>query len=255
MPIDFSKVASEYAAYRPAFPARLFERLAEFGIGLERQRVLDLGSGTGLFGAALTARGCRVVHVDPGRGMLQHPNSIVALAEAIPFQDACFDVVAAAQCWHWFDRNRAPREILRVLKPGAGLAAVYQMYIPLPGSVAEATERLILQHQPRWRHANSAGINGQVLRDMQASGFVRIESFTFDVHIRFTREAWRGFIRTTSPIGASMSQDQLEQFDRDHDVLLNDWPRELDIPHRVFAAVARKPIIGPERPGAQHERT
>lgn len=243
MPIDFGKTRDDYSACRAPFPAALFDRLAGFGIGRAGQLVLDLGSGTGLFGAELQSRGCQVIHVDPSPDLLSHPASVVARAEAIPFTDNTFDIVSAAQCWHWFDRITAPLEILRVLKPGGQLAVVYQMYIPMPGSVAAASERLILKHRPRWRHANSAGINGQVLRDMQASGFAGIESFSFDVEIPFARETWRGFIRTTSPVGASMTTEQLDRFDSEHEQLLRNWPETFNIPHRVFAATAQKPII------------
>jgi hypothetical protein len=149
--------------------------------------------------------------------------------------------VTVAQCWHWFDRELAPREIFRVLRPTGSVAVVYQTHIPMPGSVAEATEQLILKHRPGWRHANSTGLNGQVLRDLQACGFIGIESFSFDIKANLTREQWRGFIRTTSPVGASMSPDQIERFDREHEALLGNWPEILAIPHRVFAAVARKP--------------
>jgi hypothetical protein len=149
--------------------------------------------------------------------------------------------VTAAQCWHWLDRTQAPREIYRVLRPGGFVAGIYQTYIPLPGSVAEATEKLILQHCPNWRHTNSTGINGQLLRDLQISGFENIESFSFDVDIAFTPDAWRGYIRTTSPVGPSMSAAQLEQFDREHAEMLRTWPASPTIPHRVFAAVARRP--------------
>jgi len=112
----------------------------------------------------------------------------------------------------------------------------------MPGSIAETTERLILKHRPGWRHANSTGLNGQVLRDLQAGGFIRIETFSFDIDVPLTREQWRGFIRTTSPVGASMSPEQIARFDRDHETVLEDSPAMLMIPHRVFAAIARKPV-------------
>jgi SAM-dependent methyltransferase len=197
-----------------------------------------------LFSQQLDVRGCNVVSIDASATLLAHApvsKRIAAHAEAIPFEDESFDVVTAAQCWHWLDRVRTPREILRVLRRGGSLAVIYQTYIPLPGSVSEATESLILRHRPSWRHANSTGINGQVLRDVQIAGFVRIESFSFDLEISFSHVAWRGFIRTTSPVGASMSASQLRQFDHDHALLLRDWPPTLRVPHRVFAAIARKP--------------
>ena len=244
---DFAATASDYARFRRGFPTELFDRLQGHGIGHVNQRVLDLGAGTGLLGTSLQDRGCRVWAVDPSAALLAaspdvRPTRVVARAEAIPFPDNYFDAVMAGQCWHWFDRGIAPREMLRVLRPGGFIAAIYQMYAPLAGSVAEATERLILRFQPRWRHANSAGINGQVLRDFQSRGFGGIESFSFDRHYVFSHAEWRGFIRTTSAVGASLPPDRLAEFDREHATLLLDWPEPMQIPHRLFAAIARKPI-------------
>ena len=44
---DFGKTASDYGRYRAGFPAELYDRLQSFGVGLEGQRLLDLGTGTG----------------------------------------------------------------------------------------------------------------------------------------------------------------------------------------------------------------
>ncbi len=264
--IDFGRTASDYARYRIAFSPRLFERLQLIGIGCAGQKVLDLGAGTGLFGAAMRERGCVVTSVEPSIELLRRSQTpllryseeadrldenpglrstsdtgVCAYArEALPFENESFDVVAVAQCWHWFDRQAAPGEILRVLKPGGSVAVIYQTYIPLPGSIAERTEQLILRHRPGWRHANSTGMNGQVLRDLQINHFTDIESFSFDIEVPFSRESWRGYIRTTSAVGASMLDEQLLLFDREHAELLKNQPEPIQIPHRVFAVVARK---------------
>jgi SAM-dependent methyltransferase len=244
MRIDFGKTHADYAIHRTSFAPHLFERLAGMGIGLPGQHLLDLGAGTGLLAQQFASRRCEVTLADTSESLLARSNQsskVVAAAEDLPFAHDTFDVVTTAQCWHWFNRNRAPREILRVLKPTAALAVIYQTYIPLPHSVAEATEKLILQHHPGWRHANSTGINGQVLRDVQSAGFVDIETFSFDVEVLFSHETWRGFIRTTSAVGASMPAGQVQQFDRQHEQLLHAWPARLLIPHRVFVCVSHKP--------------
>lgn len=244
----FTRAARDYARYRRPMPAELYSRLAErFGIALAGQKVLDVGAGTGLEASELRRRGCDVVAADLDLELLREcrqeaaaSQCIVARAEELPFGDGEFDGVTAAQCWHWFERRRAARELRRVLRPGGWLAVTYHMYLPLPGSIAERTESLILRHRPRWRHANSAGINGQVLRDVQHAGFERIESFTFDVVHEYTREEWRGLIRTTSVV-AAMPETDARAFDEGHRRMLESEPQALHVPHRVFAAVAFRP--------------
>jgi SAM-dependent methyltransferase len=216
-------------------------------VGTEGQSVLDLGAGTGLLGEALAQRGARVILADAGAGLLAHAGGgrrIVAQAERLPFAPGTFDVVTAAQAWHWFDRYVAPFEVLRVLRPGGRVAIVYQFYLPLPGNVAEASERLILRHRPAWKHANSAGISGPPLRDVTVAGFQDIESFSFDRRLEFTRQQWRGFIRTTSAVGPSMPPAVLERFDADHAALLETWPEPIVVPHRFFCVVAAKAGAG-----------
>ena len=244
---NFGRTASDYMGYRRPFPPELFERLRRFAVGLPGQWVLDVGAGTQLFGNVLAGQGCRVVASDVSHLLLAASlngvaGRVAARVESLPFPDDRFDAVAAAQCWHWFNRSHAPLEIRRVLRPGGALVVAYHMYVPTPSSVAEAVERLILRHRPAWRHANSAGINGQVLRDVQSNGFTGIESFSFDVVESFTHDQWRGFIRTTSAVGASLPPAQLLQFDEAHAALLRDWPEPLKIPHRIFAAIAHKPL-------------
>jgi SAM-dependent methyltransferase len=242
--VDFAKTARDYAAYRPAFDARLFERLRALGVGLPGQSILDVGAGTGLLGRGLAAGGARVVECDASFELLRQADSaakVVAHAESLPFADQEFDAVTAGQCWHWFDRRLTPLEISRVLRLNGRLAIVYQTYLPLTGNVAAASEALILRYRPQWRHAGGVGINGQALKDMQAAAFTQIESFSFDVEIPYNRESWRGFVRTCSAVGPSLSAERLLEFDRDHVRLLDAWPQTFDVPHRVFAAIASKP--------------
>ena len=219
MQIDFGQSDSDYAKYRVEFAPELLTRLAAMRVGIAGQSILDVGAGTGLLSRHFRAQGCAVVAMDSSERLLRHAGDLVrvlAVTERLPFAAESFNSVTAAQSWHWFDRRLAPREILRVLRPGGTLAAIYQTYIPMPRSVAEASEQLILRYRPGWRHANSTGINGQVLRDMQAAGFNGIESFSFDVCIEFTQETWRGYIRASSPVGASMSPEIIAQFDAQH---------------------------------------
>ena len=46
-------------------------------------------------------------------------------AEEIPVPDSTFDIVIAAQAYHWFDHDKALPEIARVLKRGGSLSLVW----------------------------------------------------------------------------------------------------------------------------------
>jgi hypothetical protein len=61
--------------------------------------------------------------------------------------------------------------------------------------------------------------------------------------VHYTPEVWRGRIRASAGVGASLSQERVDAFDADLAALLDaKHPGgNLDIPHRVFAVIARRP--------------
>jgi SAM-dependent methyltransferase len=53
---------------------------------------------------------------------------------------ASWDVVAAGQCRHWFDRPRVAAEARRLLVPGGALFLCHLNYLAPPGNACSATE-------------------------------------------------------------------------------------------------------------------
>lgn len=216
--IDFGKTAADYGRYRAGFPAELYRRLAGLGVGIHGQRVLDLGTGTGYLGRGFARRGCRVTGLDLSPALMEEARRldageglalryVRARAEALPFKGRSFDVVGAGQCWHWFDRARAALEARRVLRPGGRLVIASFDWIALAGNVVAATEELILKHNPKWALAGGAGIHPAFARDAAIAGFSDIECFSFDVQQPYSHEAWRGRIRASAGIAASLSPE------------------------------------------------
>ncbi len=254
MKIDFGKTACDYALYRAGFPDVLFERLAGFGIGRRGERILDLGTGTGTLGRGFARRGCDVTGLDPSTELLEQARAIdraaglntsyvVARAEDTTFRDRSFDVVGAGQCWHWFDRPRAASEARRILVAKGLLVIAYFDWIPLPGNVVEATEKLIEHHNPAWKFGGGNGIHPQFLHDVAVAGFRDIETFSVDLDVPYSHEAWRGRIRASAGMGASLSPDRVAQFDRALESMLRErFPDDpLKAFHRLFAIVCCAP--------------
>jgi SAM-dependent methyltransferase len=63
----------------------------------------------------------RLVAVTPG------VTAVPGAAESMPLADGSVDAVVAGQSYHWFDHERAHREIARVLRPGGVFAPVWNL--------------------------------------------------------------------------------------------------------------------------------
>lgn len=251
---DFGRTAADYAQHRAGFPGSFFERLSAFGVGGGEQRVVDLGTGTGTLARGFARRGCHVVGIDPSPAMLEQARLLgeservavvyrVASAEATGLPDEYADVVSAGQCWHWFDRPSAALEARRVLKRTGALVIAHLDWLPLRANVVELTERLILTHNPAWRMAGGCGIHPQWLTDVAEAGFTDIESFSYDLVIPYTHEGWRGRIRASAGVSASLPAEAVAVFDAELQALLQQrFPApNLEVLHRVFAVVSRSP--------------
>ena len=120
----FGEAAQAYDRVRPRYPAGIYDWVEERVAS--PASVVDVGAGTGIFGAGLTDRGWTVTGVDPDPDLLRlHPEpGLTGTAEDLPLADGSQDLVTVAQAWHWIDPAGASAEFLRVLRPGGAVAIV-----------------------------------------------------------------------------------------------------------------------------------
>ena len=116
--LSFGAHADAYERARPAWP----EEAARWLVPDGAQLVVELGAGTGKLTRAVAALGVRVVAVEPDSRMLavlreRGLEGVEGGAEAIPFGDGEADGIVAGSCVHWFDLERALKEIHRLLRP------------------------------------------------------------------------------------------------------------------------------------------
>lgn len=246
--IDFGRTAADYESHRPGFPDSFFDRLQTEGWISAGQRVLDLGTGTGSLALGFAARGLEATGIDIAPALLDVARRVAfdrdlsarfiqGRAEATAQEDASFDLVVAGQCWWWFDADAAIREARRVLVAGGRLLICTFSYVALPGNVAGRTEELILRHNPGWTKAGWPGVHPEQVADLDRGGFQHVESFSYMVDTTFSHLGWRGRIRTCNGVGSALKAEQVERFDAELAELLGrEFPGELQVPHRIFAA-------------------
>jgi SAM-dependent methyltransferase len=130
----FDAAADVYERARPDYPSEALEWIADELELVTGAYVVDLAAGTGKLTRQLLALGLRVTAVEPVRGMrevltrvLPNVDAIEGTAESIPLEAGAVDAVTVAQAFHWFDAERALAEIHRVLRPGGGVALIWNV--------------------------------------------------------------------------------------------------------------------------------
>jgi SAM-dependent methyltransferase len=258
---EFGRRADDYRRYRAGFPDSLFTRLAARGIGTAGQRVIDLGTGTGTLARGFALRGASALGIDPDARMLSaarqldaelgaHVEYRQARAEGTGLDAHSADAVSAGQCWHWFDRLAAAREVARILRPNGWLVLAHLDWIPRAGNAVETTERVVLRHAPDWQGAGGP-VHYPWEAELRAAGYCEPASFAYEVSIPYSHEAWRGRVRTCNALGAVLSKAAVDAFDAElAAVLAADHRGEpLQIPHRVWALLMRAPSCQGASPG------
>jgi SAM-dependent methyltransferase len=152
----FSDRVEHYVRYRPGYPVEVLATLkCECGF-TPADVIADIASGTGIWTRTLLENGNRVFGVEPNKEMREagerllasFPNftSLNGTAEATPLPDHSVDFVTAAQAGHWFNRERARQEFLRILKPGGWLVLLWNERRTDSTPFLRAYEQLLLDY-------------------------------------------------------------------------------------------------------------
>jgi SAM-dependent methyltransferase len=164
----FDDLAPAYDRFRTGYAPELYDALFDYGLATGA-RVLDVATGTGLVAAELVARGCTLAGIDVSEAMLacarrRVPGAafVTGRAEQLPFADRSFDAAVCAQAFHWFGREAALAELVRVVRPG-GVVAVWWKTL-----MRGDTVRLL-----REQAEEAAGV--EPLPELMASGFEEFE--------------------------------------------------------------------------------
>ena len=162
---SFGRIAAEYDDVRPEYAPEALDRATE-ALGLDDgSRVVDLAAGSGKLTRALAPRFAEVVAVEPNddmRGVLAGRSADVRVlagtAERLPLPDGSADAVFVGDAFHWFDGPAAVAELSRVVRPGGGVALLWNhwwsdgddgtvnsLHPPLPGAAQELLDDVYIR--------------------------------------------------------------------------------------------------------------
>ncbi len=208
---DWGRTSEDYAKFRDIYPEEFYAKIADRGLCVSGQSVLDLGTGTGVLPRNMYSHGAKWTGVDASENQIKQAKILsegmdiayyAVPAEETDFPDGSFDVITACQC-HW---------------------------------IAEASEKLVLKYNPEWSGAGET-VHPIYVAEEYSDGFRLTDSGEYPLAVRFTRESWNGRMRACRGVGASMSDSELAEWEREHMRMLTETaPEEFCIKH--YAAYA-----------------
>ena len=248
---DWGRTSKEYARYRDIYPEEFYRKIADRGLCVKGQKVLDIGTGTGVlprnmykYGAEWTGTDISAEQIEQAKSIAQaggmNIDFLTVPAEQADFPEGSFDVITACQCFWYFDHEKLMPKLAKMLKPGGKLVILYMAWLPYEDRIAGASEELVLKYSPGWSGAGEKR-HPIWIPDAVYKYFDMEEHEEYDLKVPFTKETWHGRMKTCRGVGASLSEEEIIRWDKEHRKLLDEIaPDEFEVLHYAALAILRK---------------
>ncbi|MBQ8381892.1 MAG: methyltransferase domain-containing protein [Clostridia bacterium] len=246
---DWGQTSEDYAKYRDIYPQAFYDRIIQRGLCVSGQKVLDLGTGTGVLPRNLYDYGADWVGTDISENQIGQAKKLsvgkridyrAVSAEELDFPDHTFHVITACQCFWYFDHEKIMPKLYRMLRPDGSILVLYMAWLPFEDEIAGASEALILKYSPNWSGARET-MRPIHIPDCYGEKFELVYHEEYPIKVHFTRESWHGRIKASRGIGASLSEQEIAAWEQEHRRLLSSIaPDEFDVLHYAAIAELRK---------------
>ena len=248
---DWGKTSEEYAKFRDIYPEIFYKKIADRGLCIKGQKVLDMGTGTGVLPRNMYHYGAEWTGTDISPEQIEQAKRLASAAGmniefmAVSTEDAdfpaeSFDVISACQCFWYFDHEKVMPRLAEFLKPGGKLLILYMAWLPYEDEIAGKSEELVLKYSPKWSGCGETR-HPIWIPDVTYGYFDMVEHEEYDVKVPFTRESWHGRMKACRGVGASLSGEQLAKWDAEHRELLEKIaPESFEVLHYAALAVLKK---------------
>lgn len=221
------------------------------GLCINGQRVLDIGTGTGVlprnmykYGAVWTGTDISENQIEQAKLLSESAGMdikyLVGPAEQLGFEDNSFDVITACQCYWYFEHEKTAPLFAKMLDKGGRAVFLLMNWLPFEDEIAGKTEELVLKYNPDWSGKGET-LHPIFVPSVYLEYFEVENSGEYKLPVHFTRESWNGRIKACRGIGASsLTEDEKTSWEKEHMQMLSEYPEEFDILHFAAYAVMKK---------------
>ncbi|MBO0754714.1 MAG: class I SAM-dependent methyltransferase [Bradyrhizobiaceae bacterium] len=248
----FDQIASVYRAARPDYPEALIDDVLSYADLKPNDKIFEVGCGTGQATKSFAKRGFRILATDPGSEMLRGAReSLVSFSnvelvqttfEAWPANGEVFQLIIAAQSWHWVCAEMRFVKAAEVLSPDGSLAVFGHVPVGLPASLLTEFKDIYLRQTGKWGPPPEAWYlpNGPFKGWFDESGvFGPVDHKSYPWKWQHTTSSYTDFLRTRSDHRA-MESAKREEVLSEIAKAIDDHGGGLDVDYETHLYIARR---------------
>ena len=242
---DWGKTSSDYAKYRDIYPKEFYEKVVGRNLCINGQKVLDLGTGTGVIPRNMYSYGAKWTGTDISKEQIEQAKLLskgmdieyyANSAETLDFPENSFDIITACQCFWYFDHEMIMPKLYRLLKKDGRILILCMAWLPFEDKIAGESEKLVLKYSPNWSGAGET-MHPIHIPECYKNKFELVYHEEYKLNVHFTKESWNGRMKACRGVGASLAEEEIVSWEKEHKVLLdNIAPEEFEVLH--YAAIA-----------------
>ena len=156
---DWGKTSKDYAKYRDIYPKEFYQYILDLGLCKDGQKILDIGTGTGVLPRNMYQFGGKWVGTDISENQIEQAKRLAVEqgmdidfytcpAEKIDYPDKTFDVITICQCIWYLDASAITEKFAKILKKQGKILILYMGWLPYEDPIARRSEEIILKYNP-----------------------------------------------------------------------------------------------------------
>ncbi|MBP7992188.1 MAG: class I SAM-dependent methyltransferase [Candidatus Magasanikbacteria bacterium] len=245
----FDNLSKLYDEVRPTYPPELINDIVAYAHLKPDAQILDIGCGSGQATIPFAERGYSIVGIDISENLLEIAqektvamNTVSYLKDSFEnaeFEPESFDLLIAAQAFHWIDPDIGYPKSREILKSGGTFALFWNEPKYHEHWLAEV-EKLFFKLCPKYKYTNpSAIVEQQTITLHELGQYNTIENRHYSRILQYSKEKFKLLLTTFSWV-SSLPPEAKETFMREIDLLIAEQGETLEVPYQTYLFLAKK---------------